>query len=33
MTAGGYIFMAIAWGVVLYMVVFSVTRLTRNKRS
>jgi hypothetical protein len=32
MTTGGYVFMAIAWGAVLTLVTFSMSRLLSRKK-
>jgi hypothetical protein len=32
MTAGGYIFLAIGWGIVLMLAIFSVARLFGKKK-
>jgi uncharacterized membrane protein len=32
MTTQGYVFMTIAWGIVLALAAFSVTRLLRRKK-
>jgi hypothetical protein len=33
MTASGYIFLAIGWGIVLWLSIFSVARLIGRKKS
>jgi hypothetical protein len=32
MTTGGYLFLAIAWGLVLWLVIFSMARFLRRKK-
>jgi hypothetical protein len=32
MTTGGYIFLAVGWGIVLTLVTFSMTKMLRRKK-